>query len=57
MKYGEGHLGGSAAEHLPLAHFVILGSWDQVLPQGPHREPASSSVYVTTSLSLGLMNE
>ena len=26
-----GHLGGSAVEHLPSAHGVIPGSWDQVL--------------------------
>ena len=27
-KQGGGHLGGSMVEHLALAQFLILGSWD-----------------------------
>ena len=52
----QGHLGGSVVEHLPLAQMVILGSWDQVLHQAPHREPASPSAYVSATLSLSVMN-
>ena len=37
-------------EHQPLAQVVILGSWDQVLHQVPHREPTSLSAYVSASL-------
>ena len=48
-----GCLGGSVVERLLLAQGVILGSWDQVLHQAPHREPASPSA----SLSESLMNE
>ena len=50
--YKAGHLGGSVVEHLPLAQVMILGSWDQVPHQDPHREPASSSAYVSASLGL-----
>ena len=44
---GQGYLGGSVVEHLPLAQVVIPGSWDQVLHQASHREPASPSAYVS----------
>ena len=37
----QGHLGGSAVEHLPSAQVVILGSWDGVL---------HLSAYVSASL-------
>ena len=47
-----GHLGGSVVEHLPSAQVMILGSWDQVPYQTPHREPASPSLYVSVSVSL-----
>ena len=30
-----GHLGVSVVEHLPSAWVMTLGSWDQVLHQGP----------------------
>ena len=36
-----GHLGGSEVEGLLLVQVVILGSWDQVPHQVPHREPDS----------------
>ena len=45
----QGHLGGSVVEHLPLAQVMILGSWDRVLHQAPHGEPASPSAYVSAS--------
>ena len=41
----------------PLAQVVILGPWDQVLPQAPCREPASPSTYVSASLSVSLVNK
>ena len=50
----EGHLGGSAVEHPPLAQVVILGSWDGVPHQAPPRTPASPSAYVSASLCLSL---
>ena len=56
-KGAEGHLGGSVVEHLPSAQVVILWSWDQVLRQAPHKEPASPSAYVSASLSVSLMNK
>ena len=31
-KIGQGRLGGSAVERLPLAQGMILGSWDRVPP-------------------------
>ena len=37
-------------ERLPSAQGVILGSWDPVPHQTPHREPASSSANVSASL-------
>ena len=43
-------------EHLPLAQVMILGSWGRVLRGASHREPASTSVYVSASLSVSLMN-
>ena len=45
-----GYPGGSVVEHLPLAQIMIPGSWDQVLHQAPHREPASPSAYVSAFL-------
>ena len=52
-----GHLGGSVVERLPLAQVVILASWDRVLHQVPHSEPASPSAYVSASLSVSFMNK
>ena len=52
-----GHLGGSVVEHLPVAQVLILGSWDQVPHQGPHKESVSPSAYVLTSVSVSLMNK
>ena len=51
-----GHLGCSAVEHLPLAQVLIPGSWQQVPCWVPHREPASSSAYVSTCLCVSPMN-
>ena len=51
------HLGGSVAERLLLVQVVILGSWNRVPHQAPHREPASPSAYVSTFLSVSLMNK
>ena len=45
-----GRLGGSLVEHLPSAEVVIPGSRDQVPPQAPRREPASSSACVSASV-------
>ena len=53
---GEGHLGGSVVERLPLAQIMIPGSWDQFQHWAPHREPTSPSTYVSASLSVSLMN-
>ena len=39
-----GHVGGSVAEHLPLAQVMISGFWVRVLDQAPHSKPASPSV-------------
>ena len=36
---------------------MILESWDQVLHQVPHGEPASPSAYVSAFLSVSLMNK
>ena len=41
---------GSGVEHLPLAQVMVLQPWAWVLHQGPHREPASPSAYVSASL-------
>ena len=38
---------------LPLAKVMIPRSWNQV----PHREPASSSAYISASPSVSLMNK
>ena len=51
------HLGGSVAEGLPLAPFVILASWDRVLHCAPCREPGSLSAYVSASLLVSLMRK
>ena len=40
---GQGHLGGSVVEHLPLAQVMIPGFWDQVPDRAPCMEPASPS--------------
>ena len=53
MKFKEvrqGHLGGSAIEHLPLAQGVILESQDRVPHQAPCMRPASLSACVSASL-------
>ena len=51
-KHEEGHLGGSVVEYLPLAQAMVPESWDQVPHQGPLREPASPSTYVSAFLCL-----
>ena len=43
--------------NMPFAQVVIPGSWDQVLHQAPHREPASPSACVSASLCVSLMNK
>ena len=52
-----GHLVDSEVKHLPLAQGMIPGSWDWVLHQVPHREPASPSAYVSASFYESLMNK
>ena len=47
------HMGGSAAEHLPLVQVMVPGSWDGVPYHVSHREPASPSA----SLCVSLMNK
>ena len=49
--------GGSVVEHLPSAQVVILGSWDQVPHETPHREPSSPSAYISASLCVSLTNK
>ena len=53
----EGHLGGSAVEHLPSAEGVILESWDGVPHVAPCVGPASPSACVSAFLSVSLMNK
>ena len=48
---------GSVVEGLPLAQVMILGSWDPVPYQAPHREPVSPSAYVSASFFVALMNK
>ena len=50
---------GSVVERLPSDRVMIPGSWDQVLYQAPHREPASPSSLLPKSppLSVSLMNK
>ena len=50
-------LGGSVVEHLPLAQVVILGSWNRVPHQAPHREAACPSACVSASLCVSLVNK
>ena len=57
QKLFEGCLGSSVVEHLPLAQGMILESWERVLHQVPHREPASPFAYVSASLSVSFMNK
>ena len=52
-----GHLGGSVVEHLPLAQVMILDPGMEFPHQGPRREPASPSAYVSASLPVPLMNK
>ena len=52
-----GHLGGSVVEHLPSTQGMIPGSGDQVPHQAPYGKAASPSAYVSTSLSVSLMNK
>ena len=54
--YPRGHLGGSVVKCLPLAQAVILGPGIKS-HQAPHKEPASPSAYVSTSLSVSLMKK
>ena len=49
-----GCLGSSVVERLPLAQDMILETRDQVPHGAPCMEPASSSAYVSASLSLCL---
>ena len=49
---GQGHLGGTVFEHLPLAQIVTPESWDQVPYWIPRREPTSPSACVSASLYL-----
>ena len=44
------HMGGSAAEHLPLVQVMVPGSWDQVPHRTPCMELASPSAWVSASL-------
>ena len=53
----QGRLGGSVVECLPLAQGMILESWDRVPRWAPCRESASPSAYVSTALSVSLMNK
>ena len=55
MLLSEGCLGGSVVEHLPLAHVMILESWDGVPHWAPRREPVC--VPASAPLSVSLMNE
>ena len=47
-----GHVGGSVAEHLPLAQVMISGFWVRVLDQAPHSKPASPSMSLPLSVYL-----
>ena len=49
----EGRLGGSAAEHLPLAQVMIPEIRDQV----PHQAPCGESAYPSAYVSASLMNK
>ena len=51
------NLDGRVVELLSWAQVMILGSWDRVLHQASHREPASPSAYVSASLSLCVSHE
>ena len=42
---------------LPSAQVLIPGSWDQVPHWTARREPASTSIYVSASFSVSLMNK
>ena len=53
----QGHLGGSAVEHLPSVQSVIPQFWDPVPHRALTREPASLSPYVSASLCVSLMNK
>ena len=53
----KGPLRGSGVEHLPSAQVVTPRSRDRVLHRAPCREPASPSAWVSTSLSVSLMNK
>ena len=57
MRVWNGCLGGSVVERLPLAHGVILETWDRVPHQGLCMEPAPLSAYVSASLSLYVSHE
>ena len=46
----QGHLGGSAVEHLPSAQVMILGSWDPVPHWASREEPVSPSACGSASL-------
>ena len=56
-KEKKGHLGRSVVEHLPSAQGVIPGSWNRVPHWAPHGGSASSSAYVSASLSTSFMNK
>ena len=57
MEKAAGCLGGSAVEHLPLAHGVTPGSRNRVPIQAPSMEPASPSTYISAFLSLRVSHE
>ena len=52
-----GRLGGLGVECLPWAQVVTPESWDRVLHRAPCMEPDSPSAWVSTSLSVSLMNK
>ena len=48
------HVGAPVVEHLPSTQVMIPEFWDRVPHQGPGREPASPSAYVSASLCVSL---
>ena len=52
-----GRLGGSVAEHLPLAQVMIPASWDRVPQWAPHKKPDILPLPMSLPLSESLMNK